>query len=95
MANKIIKSRHDNNFWQWKSGNKFHRLDGPAVIYDTGWQGWFRHGKLHRVDGPAVIDDNGNATWWLNNSRYTFENYCKNVKLSDEDLVILKLKYDG
>ena len=44
---------------------KYHREDGPAVIYPNDNKEWYRHGKLHREDGPAVIRD-GSEYWYRN-----------------------------
>jgi len=40
---------------QWRLNGKLHRLDGPAVIYDSGTEVWYKHGKLHRIGGPSII----------------------------------------
>lgn len=48
---------------------------------------------IHRKDGPAVIYPNGNQFWFLNNEIYYFDNFCKKLNLSEEDIIILKLKY--
>jgi hypothetical protein len=47
--------------------DKFHRLDGPAVIYPEGSLFWFFEGKLHREGGPAVIIANGERSqrWYV------------------------------
>ncbi len=39
---------------KWAKDGKFHRLDGPAVIYSNGSKEWWQNGRLHRKDGPAV-----------------------------------------
>ena len=52
------------------------------------------NGKLHREDGPAVIRADGRQYWWLNGKRYDFDDYCKQLKLSEEVIVFLKLKYN-
>jgi hypothetical protein len=55
---------------------------------------WYVEGKRHRVDGPAVVCPTGPDEWWVDN------NYCINArefqfrtKLSDEDMIMLTLKY--
>ena len=43
----------------------YHRLDGPAIIYDDGTEHWYEFGKLHRDnDEPAVIEHNGKMWWY-------------------------------
>ena len=84
----------------WWHMDEIHREDGPARI-DPEFEQWFRHGKLHREDGPAFIyyDDayvavNGTKfEWWLDGEEYFFTSWLKNVNLSDEQKVFLKLKY--
>ena len=34
--------------------DKFHRIDGPAIIFPDGTEHWFFHGELHRDGGPAI-----------------------------------------
>jgi len=68
--------------WRNKSG-KLHRLDGPAVEYDSGNKEWFKNEKLHRLDVPAIIYTNGYKEWWINGAKYkTKESYFD--ALSDE-----------
>ncbi len=56
---------------------KYHRADGPAIIYYKNGQKtsewWYRNGKLHRDDGPAVIlYENGQKIreFWYRNGEY-------------------------
>lgn len=53
---------------------KLHKDDGPAVIYDTGYQAWYQEGLLHREDGPAVIHPNGHQEYWLLGCRLQEQN---------------------
>lgn len=34
---------------------QYHRVDGPAIIYDNFTECWYFNGELHREDGPAII----------------------------------------
>lgn len=34
---------------------KLHRLDGPAMVSELGYQAWFQNGIRHRINKPAVI----------------------------------------
>jgi hypothetical protein len=43
--------------------DKWHKTDGPAVVYADGRTEWYWHGKLHREDGPA-IEDATCKTWY-------------------------------
>jgi hypothetical protein len=38
----------------YKKHNLPHRVDGPALIWDTNDQWWYQYGKLHRTNGPAL-----------------------------------------
>ncbi len=44
--------------------DKFHRDDGPAIIYSDCSQEWYQNGKLHRDDGPAIIYSDGTRCWF-------------------------------
>ena len=48
----------------------------------------------HREDGPAVIYADGTQYWFLNNIQYSFDKFYNKLKLSEEDIVFLKLKYN-
>jgi hypothetical protein len=69
-----------------------HREDGPAIIWDDGGRAWWLNGKCHRTDGPA-IEDNGSASWWFEGHWYSFEEFIKKAKLSDEQAVLLALEW--
>lgn len=44
--------------------DKYHRLDGPAIIRDNGQIEWRNNNKFHRDDGPAVIRPHGQEEWY-------------------------------
>jgi hypothetical protein len=50
----------------WYHNGKFHRIDGPAVIFYDGAKYWHKHGKRHRIDGPAMLLDMGENRWYFN-----------------------------
>ena len=54
----------------WYKSGKYHRDDGPAVIYPDGRQEWYKEGKWHRDDGPAVIYPNGVQRWYKDDQPY-------------------------
>jgi hypothetical protein len=60
---------------RWFLNGKYHREDGPAVIYPTGDAVWYNNGKLHREDGPAIIYKDGTQFWYLNDISYTEDAY--------------------
>jgi hypothetical protein len=51
-------------YWTNEKG-EFHRLDGPALIYDGNTE-WWVNGKTHRENGPAMIWENGTTQWRIN-----------------------------
>jgi len=48
----------------WYKEGKYHRLNGPAIIYPSGLKYWYKEGKLHREDGPAVNFPSGHKEWY-------------------------------
>ena len=64
---------------------KYHRTDGPAIVYGYGDKYWYINGKLHREDGPAIEYRNGDKSWYLNDKPYSEEEY-------QQRLIKLKLK---
>lgn len=37
------------------SEKQYHRIGGPAAIFEDGSENWYKNGKLHREDGPAIV----------------------------------------
>ena len=54
----------------WKDG-LCHRLNGPAVVFLTGYRAWWYRGLLHRTDGPARIFEDGQVEYWINDKHVT------------------------
>ncbi len=52
---------------------KYHRTDGPAVIYNNGDKSWYCNSMLHRLDGPAVIRINFCNNWYKNGKRHRID----------------------
>lgn len=50
----------------WYENCKFHRIDGPAVIFPDGRKYWYQNGLLHRIDGPVIEDLSGFSEWRVN-----------------------------
>ena len=79
---------------------KIHRADGPAIEDVDGTKIWQKHGYLHRDDGPACEFvsgghnwDHENYEWWLNHIHMSFDEWLDKADISDEDKVMMKLKY--
>lgn len=62
--NKKIREIDDIGNICYKVNNKFHRVDGPAIISPTGSKQWMQNGRRHREDGPAVVLDTGARFWY-------------------------------
>ena len=65
-ASKPVRTVNAHGEVFWLLDGKWHRDDGPAVIWAEGkaWF-WYRHGIRHRADGPASHWPNGNEEWWI------------------------------
>ena len=49
---------------KWLKDNKFHRTDGPAIVYANGEEVWYKNNNPHRADGPARIFPDGIEFWY-------------------------------
>lgn len=65
LSNSGMKSYKDDE-------GRFHRDDGPALIYPHGSVSYYRHGKLHRDEeaGPAQSDPQGLALYFKDGLRH-------------------------
>ena len=81
----------------WMVHGLIHRDGGPAVIWVDGSEAWYQYDMRHREDGPAYIDvDDQTADWCLNGNHVSSRSeYQKATGISDEDLLLLILKYGG
>lgn len=85
---------------EWASGSKswyengqLHRLNGPAADHAGGTRIWYQDGEKHRLNGPAAEYADGDCEWWYNNRLYPFDEWAYLVRLSDEQHMLLQLKY--
>jgi len=61
--------------------DKLHREDGPAFEDKYGGtKEWRIHGKLHREDGPAIEWGNKDYDYYLDDRRYSEEDYWKEIE---------------
>lgn len=82
---------------------QYHRINGPAYIeyYDNNdikYECWWLNGKSHRFGGPAYISFNNrgtiiSSTWFIYGNRIIEPFLIKDVNISKEQLIELKLKY--
>jgi hypothetical protein len=79
---------------RWLLNGRYHRTDGPAVVWADGDKEWWLNGQLHRTDGPAIENANGDKEWWLNDHYYSFDRWLEaNTEISDQQRVMLKLEW--
>lgn len=72
-----------------------HRLDGPAVKYQGGYQAYYLHGIRHRLDGPAVIHPQVNKNFYfLFGVRYLQKEYKNQLKNLDQIIAFYLLCQD-
>lgn len=57
----------------WYFEQKYHRLDGPAIEWNSGAKEWYVNGKRHRLDGPAIEYCYDRKSWWFENTQVTEE----------------------
>jgi hypothetical protein len=69
----------------WVENNEYHRADGPAILF----------GKERKVLGSDFgYGRDGQGSWWWRGWGRSFDNWLDlNHTLSEEDKVMLKLKY--
>lgn len=69
--------------------------DVQMEIYPDGSQRWVRKvtKNLHREDGPAIVYADGHVIWALNNTLLTFNRWCNAMKITDQQKLILAIKY--
>ena len=68
--------------------------DGSYIDHD-GDISWYNEiGEWHREDGPAIISINGDVEWWYNDTQYTFDGWCIVLNKTDEEKMLLRLRYD-
>ncbi len=92
MSDPIV-DEYENRCW-YNSNGYFHRIDGPAFIGYYGTQEWYINGKLHREDGPAIIETDGWQYWYINGKRHrNNKSYQQAANLTDEDMLMIKIKY--
>lgn len=74
--------------------NRCHREDGPAYTSQGGSEEWIVNGETHRTNGPALIWSSGKQAWYIHNKKYyTNETYQVAAGLSDEEMLMVILKY--
>ena len=57
----------------------YHRTDGPAYEDTNGYKEWCINGVVHREDGPARVWSDGDVQYYLNDKKYSKEEYEQKV----------------
>jgi len=52
---------------------------------------WYKNGKWHREDGPAVQYSSGIESWYLNNKRYTEQDWLIIMRKIKLERVLAKI----
>ena len=66
-------------------------IEYTVKVYDSGNKQWFLNGELHREDGPAIERPDGYKAWFLNDVRYTEEEYYNKLKPKAKELTMEEL----
>jgi hypothetical protein len=91
--NGLLTSPDGTKEW-WKNGAIHRAGRDPAMIFTNGSKFWCIDGEIHRTDGPAAEFSNGKVAWYLNGDNLSFDEWLdKNTALTDEEKVMMKLKY--
>lgn len=77
----------------WYLHDKPHRKGGPALTFPDGKEIWCIDGGYHRIGGPAILGGNAMTTWWINNAKVDSKEYQSYTGCSNEELLVLILKY--
>jgi hypothetical protein len=56
---------NDKTICWYNDKGEYHRLDGPAIEFASGYKAWFVKDKRHRLDGPAIEYANGTKEWYV------------------------------
>lgn len=62
---KIIEEHLDEH-------GRYHRIDGPAIVYEDGTQEFYNLDLLHNRNGAAVVYPDGRREYWLDGTRYDY-----------------------
>ena len=71
--------------YYYNENNEYHREDGPAVEYVSGYKEWWKNGKRHREGGPAIEWSNGEKRYFYNSILYS------EIKTDEEWIRFIKL----
>jgi hypothetical protein len=67
---KSIKKEYSDRIEYKNEYEQFHRIDGPAVVWNNGYNEWFNNGKPHRENGTVDEYISGTKEWWIKGNRH-------------------------
>ena len=76
--------------------NLYGAVEQPdgSWLHNDGDIFWYNaYGQRHRKDGPAVIKSDGEIYWFLNGRKYKFAEWLIELNKSDEEKMLLRLRY--
>ena len=79
---------------EWFLNGQLHRENGPALMWENGTKIWCQNGFAHREDGPAVICANGSVEWWLNDKKYSFQEWADKLNLDQKTKLEMIMKWN-
>lgn len=62
---------------------QLHRVDGPAAVWDDGYEEWRQYDKLHRTNGPALIKPDGGWQWYIDGKCTCYSGPAKATRIGD------------
>ena len=75
-----IETGPDGSVRHYDRDDRYHRTNGPAVIYPSGTRYWFQNGVLHRLDGPAVENVvRGVRIWYIYGKALSEKEFLQHV----------------
>jgi hypothetical protein len=83
-----------NRDWSIEFSGAKQQPDGSNIFPDGTIRWYNDKGQYHKEDGPASIYLDGRVYWYLNNKHYTFNRWCTEVNIPDEQKLLLKLQYE-
>ena len=49
-------------------------------VCENGDKFWYQNDKLHRLDGPAMEWSDGSKDYWIEDEKYSYEDWKKKVE---------------
>lgn len=91
MSNPVTSIFGDKRWFN--EAGEYHRVDGPAIVYENGDMSWYLNGERHRSDGPAVVVGT-NSFWYFHGCRYrNLNDFCAVAGITGKHKTMMLLKY--